>query len=97
LHLPPCLHPQLDKVIIITLRRDALADFQHAGALLDGAVAKYPGIVREVPFCQQAFGCAYDDIMTDPSAVYTKIDDDIIFIKDGSFEHLIYQVRPSQL
>ena len=23
--------------------------------------------------------------------MYTKIDDDIIFIKDGSFEHLVYQ------
>jgi hypothetical protein len=46
-----------------------------------------------VPFCEVPYGCAYDEIMVDPKAVYTKIDDDIIFIKDGSFEHLIYQVR----
>ena len=49
--------------------------------------------MKEVPFCEVPYGCAYDEIMTDPNAVYTKIDDDIIFIKDGSFEHLIYQVR----
>ena len=24
----------------------------------------------------------------------TKLDDDILFVKDGSFEHLVYQVRP---
>jgi hypothetical protein len=31
--------------------------------------------------------------MTDLNTVYIKIDDDIVFIKDGSFEHLVYQVR----
>jgi hypothetical protein len=90
---PPHCPSQLDEVIIITLRRDALHDFAQARVILDAAVARYPDVVREVPFCQQAFGCAYDEIMTDPNAVYTKIDDDIIFIKDGSFEHLVYQVH----
>lgn len=53
---------------------------------------RYPGIVRDVPFCAKPYGCAFDEILTDPHAVYIKLDDDIIFIKDGSFEHLVYQV-----
>ena len=50
--------------------------------------------MKAVPFCDEPYGCAFDEIMIDPNAVYTKIDDDIIFIKDGSFEHLVYQVIP---
>ena len=42
--------------------------------------------------CPKAYGCAFDEILTDPRVVYIKLDDDIIFIKDGSFEHLVYQV-----
>ena len=53
---------------------------------------RYPGVVRDVPFCAKPYGCAFDEILTDPHAVYIKLDDDIIFIKDGSFEHLVYQV-----
>jgi hypothetical protein len=48
--------------------------------------------VKEVPFCGKAYGCAFDEILTDLNSIYIKIDDDIIFIKDGSFEHLVYQV-----
>ncbi len=43
-------------------------------------------------FCPKAYGCAFDEIMTDPRAVYIKLDDDLVFIKDGSMEHLVYQV-----
>jgi hypothetical protein len=39
-----------------------------------------------------AAGCAFDDIMSADDSVHIKLDDDIIFIKDGSFEHLVYQV-----
>jgi hypothetical protein len=42
--------------------------------------------------CPKAYGCAFDEIMVDPRAVYIKLDDDILFIKDGSLEHLVYQV-----
>ena len=62
-----------------------------ARAILENFVKKYPNAVLDVPFCSHPFGCAYDEILTDPKVVYTKIDDDIIFIKDGSFEHLVYQ------
>ena len=54
--------------------------------------ARYPGVVREEKFCNQPYGCAFDEIMTDPAAIYIKLDDDIVFIKDGSFEHLVWQV-----
>ncbi len=53
---------------------------------------RYAGVVREVPFCKRVYGCAFDEILTDPHTVYIKVDDDIVFIKDGSFEHLVYQV-----
>ncbi len=56
------------------------------------APARYPAHVKEVPFCGKAYGCAFDEILTDLNSIYIKIDDDIIFIKDGSFEHLVYQV-----
>ena len=49
-------------------------------------------MVRQVQFCRNVWGCAFDEIMTDPHAVYVKMDDDIVFIKDGSIEHLVYQV-----
>lgn len=54
---------------------------------------RYPGIVKRVPFCPKAYGCAFDEILVDPHAIYVKLDDDILFIKDGSVEHLVYQVR----
>ncbi|MDR3414460.1 MAG: hypothetical protein P4L87_26440, partial [Formivibrio sp.] len=39
-----------------------------------------------------AYGCAFDQFMTDNNTVYVKLDDDIIFIKDGSIEHLVLAV-----
>ena len=54
---------------------------------------RYPSIVKRVPFCPKAYGCAFDEILVDPHAIYVKLDDDILFIKDGSVEHLVYQVR----
>ena len=36
-------------------------------------------------------GCAFDEILIDPNTVYIKLDDDIVFVKDGSIEHLAYQ------
>jgi hypothetical protein len=80
------------------------------------AVARFPGIVKEVPFCKHQYGCAFDEIMIEHDRAYVKLDDEyesvayahalhcaslrrtlcvccsIIFIKDGSFEHLAYQL-----
>lgn len=50
--------------------------------------AAHPGQVTAVPFCAKPFGCAFDEMLTDPRTVYVKIDDDTTFIKDGSIEHL---------
>ena len=84
-------HGIVDQVMAITLKRDRGREFQRGSELLLDATRRYPGHVVQVPFCSHPFGCAYDDILTDPNVVYVKLDDDIIFIKDGSFEHLVYQ------
>jgi hypothetical protein len=34
--------------------------------------------VEMKPFCSTPYGCAFDVFMTDPNAVYIKIDDDIV-------------------
>jgi hypothetical protein len=81
----------IDEVLLITKDRDKPNGAAGARRILESAISKYPGVVKEVPFCPRAYGCAFDEIMTDLSRVYIKIDDDIIFIKDGSFEHLVYQ------
>lgn len=44
-----------------------------------------------VPTCAKAFGCVFHEILNDDTQVYVKLDDDIIFIKDGAIEHLAYQ------
>ena len=41
--------------------------------------------------CAGGAGCAFHSILNDTSRVYVKIDDDIVFIKDGSIEHLALQ------
>jgi hypothetical protein len=81
----------VDRVLAITLKRDRAEEFSKGAELLAAASSKYPREVTQTTFCSQPFGCAYDDILVDPHVVYIKIDDDIIFIKDGSFEHLVYQ------
>ena len=83
----------VDEVLLITHNRDDAVGAEGARAILDAAKARHPGVVRETPFCAKPYGCAFDEILTNPHAVYVKIDDDIIFIKDGSFEHLVYQVN----
>ena len=82
----------VDEVLLITKDRDGSVGSLGARRILEQFTAQYPGVVREVPFCPRAYGCAFDEIMIDPHTVYIKIDDDIIFIKDGSFEHLVYQM-----
>ena len=81
----------VDEVLLITHQRDDEEGAAGARAILEAAVTKYPGVVVAVPFCRKPYGCAFNEILVDPNAVYTKIDDDIVFIKDGSFEHLVYQ------
>ncbi len=54
--------------------------------VLCAAVDAYPNIVKRVPFCAKPYGCAFGEILNEPRAVYIKLDDDIVFIKDGSFE-----------
>ena len=80
------------EVLLITHNRDFPEGKHEARDILDSGVARYPGVVKEVPFCSQPYGCAFDKIMNQTDRVYIKLDDDIIFIKDGSFEHLVYQV-----
>jgi hypothetical protein len=53
---------------------------------------KYPGIITAVEMCPMIYGCVFDETLTDNNTVYVKMDDDIIFIKDGSIEHLVLQV-----
>ena len=84
----------VDKIILITKPRDSEEGNAGARAILEAAIKQYPGIVEEVPFCPKAYGCAFDEIMTDPNAVYLKMDDDIVFIKDGSIEHLVSGFSP---
>ena len=80
------------EVLLITHNRDAAAGKDEARHILEAGEARYPGIVKEVPFCSRPYGCAFNAIMNRTDRVYVKLDDDIIFIKDGSFEHLVLQV-----
>ena len=82
----------VDKLLLITHKRDSDAGFARAAEILRHATEKYPTSVFAVPFCDKPYGCAYDEILTDPRAVYVKVDDDVVFVKDGSFEHLALQV-----
>ena len=82
----------VDELLLITTNRDHADAAVASRQTLTELVAEYPGVVREVPFCPRAYGCAFDKIMTNTRGVYTKIDDDTLFIRDGSFEHLVYQV-----
>jgi hypothetical protein len=84
------------EVLLITFSRDSGDGEKEARDILEDAVAKYPGVVKEVPFCPAPYGCAFDKIMNEPDRVYIKLDDDIIFIKDGSFEHLALQVMTNK-
>ena len=103
----------VDKVILITKNRDHVAGATEARNILERNVAKYPGEVVEVEFCDRPYGawatrvaslrtpnvfivvspatagCAYDKILNRNDTVYIKIDDDIVFIRDGSVEHLV--------
>ena len=82
----------VDELLVITKNRDSASGMQASQALLDDVSKRFPGAVRQVPFCRHPYGCAYNEIMVDPNAVYVKLDDDLLFVKDGSFEHLVYQV-----
>jgi hypothetical protein len=81
----------VDTVLLVTKNRDTDAGASGARDILTRAMETYPGAVKEIPFCAKAYGCAFDEIMVDDKVVYMKIDDDILFIKDGSFEHMAYQ------
>ena len=63
-------------------------------AVLNAALAAYPTVVRSAPLppCERLYNCVYSSLLTDERALYVKFDDDIVFIKDGTFEHLAYQV-----
>lgn len=89
-------HGIVGEVLLVTKNRDAEEGSKEARHILETAVAKYPGVVKEVPFCVPAYGCAFTHVMNEPDRVYVKLDDDIIFIKDGSIEHLVYQVLTNQ-
>ena len=81
----------LDEVILPYMNRSAAEGADGNREFLTAIVEKYPQQVRAVPFCAQAFGCAFHEIFTDPKTVYLKIDDDTAFIKDGSFEHMVLE------
>jgi hypothetical protein len=59
--------------------------------LLAEMAAYDPEHIKYEPFCEGRFGCAYDEVLTNKSQVYVKLDDDIVFVKDGSFEHLVLE------
>ena len=82
----------IDELLLITNNRDSEEGLASATGILNALKADYPDAVKAVPFCAKPYGCAFDDIMVDPRAVYVKLDDDLVFIKDGSFEHLVYQM-----
>jgi hypothetical protein len=47
------------EVLLLTFNRDAADGEKEARDILDAAVAKYPSIVKEVPFCSRPYGtCA---------------------------------------
>jgi hypothetical protein len=81
----------VDQVLLVVKNRDTNASAADAHAMLKRFQERNPDAVAEVPFCRNAYGCAFDEIMVDPQVVYVKLDDDVIFILDGSFEHLVYQ------
>ena len=84
-------HGIVSELVLITHNRDGAEGREGAARLLDEMKSRYPGVVKDVPFCLKPYGCAFDEVMVDNSTVYVKMDDDIIFIKDGSIEHLVYQ------
>lgn len=86
-------HGIVDKVVLVTKSRDQNQE-GAAGSkrIVQAAKAKYPDVVTEYEMCPDYYGCAFDQFLTDSNTVYVKIDDDIIFIKDGSIEALVWQV-----
>lgn len=81
----------VDVVVILYLARQPEEATDGNREFLEDIAKKFPTVVDSRPFCVLAFGCAFSEILTDPKQVYIKLDDDIIFIKDGSIEHLAYQ------
>ncbi|MDR3740274.1 MAG: hypothetical protein P4L40_14765 [Terracidiphilus sp.] len=83
----------VDKVLLVSKSRNQdEAGAAGAQKIVDDARAKYPDLVVQVPMCTAAYGCAFDEVMLDNNTVYVKMDDDIIFVKDGSIEHLVLAV-----
>jgi hypothetical protein len=44
------------EVLLLTFNRDAADGEAEAREILDKAVARYPGTVKEVPFCARPYG-----------------------------------------
>lgn len=59
--------------------------------IINSLTSKYPGVMKALPMCKLKWTCAYNAYMTDKRTVYIKLDDDTVFIKDGTFEHLAYE------
>ena len=55
----------VDKVLLLTHNRDTEAGAKGARHLLAQATKKYPGVVVRQPFCDEPFGCAFNEIMVD--------------------------------
>ena len=56
------------------------------------AVAAYPSFVRVANVSHLPYTSVFSSILTNDSALYIKLDDDIVFIKDGTFEHLAFNL-----
>ena len=80
----------VNKLVFVTDFRDA--NPERSKSLL-ASVAKEAGVpVTIYKACSASFGCAFNQFSVDAATVYVKVDDDVIFIKDGSIEHMVYQM-----
>lgn len=81
----------VDKILLLTGAPVHQSDAGSTRDIIQSLQDKYPGSVSEVSMCKDIFGCAFNEILTDDRTVYVKLDDDTLFIKDGTFEHLVYE------
>jgi hypothetical protein len=80
-----------DKIVLFMYSREPFEGGDGNAAIAEALESAYPGVIVRQPMCKVPFGCVFSEHMTDQNTVYIKFDDDTMFIKDGSLEHLVYE------
>jgi len=66
-------------------------------AIAGDLAQRYPGVVKNYAHCVWGgFGCVFQSVITAGGTVYIKLDDDVIFIKDGSLEHMVLEMMDNE-